>query len=208
MGSYLMHIGITEKVRKKLNLSYKFIYGSILPDLIKMGTGDRKGSHFLKTIIDGENVKNLPVIENAISMLRNKLDKEVYLGYIAHLIEDHIWFEKYIPTFATVYVQGKLSYLSDNSEHSSFEFSKDIYEDYEKINAYMVEVCNVDYSTLKQELEKIMNETELNFLNKNANMRDVKEIHTTKIITKDRLDEYIKESEEKVEEVIKNLLGE
>ena len=51
MGSFLMHIGVSEIVRKKLNLSAKFIYGSILPDLMKMETGDRTGTHFLKTIV-------------------------------------------------------------------------------------------------------------------------------------------------------------
>ena len=208
MGSYLMHIGITEKVRRKLKLSSKFIYGSILPDLVKMETGDRTGTHFLKTVVQGEDVKKLPALDDAISMLSDKLDKEVRLGYIAHLIEDLLWFEKYIPGFATKLEEGKKQYLADNSVHSAEEFSKDIYEDYSKINSYMVESCNLDYAKLKQELSKIMNEKEIEFLSKNDHMRDFKEIDTTKVITKDKLDEYIKEAEEKVVVVIKELLGE
>lgn len=208
MGSYLMHIGITEKVRRKLKLSHKFIYGSILPDLVKMETGDRTGTHFLKTRVDEDGIKRLPVIDDAITMLNGKLDKEVRLGYIAHLIEDLLWFEKYIPSFATNLEEGRKAYLADNSVHSAEEFSKDIYEDYAKINAYMVEACELDYDALKQELAKLMTENELRFLSNNDNMRDVKEIHTTKIITKDKLDEYIKEAEEKVIVVIKELLGE
>lgn len=208
MGSYLMHIGITEKVRRKLKLSSKFIYGSILPDLVKMETGDRTGSHFLKTKVDEYGIKRLPVVEDAITMLSNKLDKEVRLGYIAHLIEDLLWFEKYIPSFATNLEEGRKAYLADNSVHSAEEFSRDIYEDYSKINAYMVEACEIDYDVLKQELAKLMTKNEMEFLSNNDSMRDVKEIHTTKIITKDKLDEYIKEAEEKVEVVIKELLGE
>ena len=208
MGSYLMHIGITEKVRRKLKLSTKFIYGSILPDLVKMETGDRTGTHFLKTIEDKDGIKRLPVIDDAISILSDKLDKEVRLGYIAHLIEDLLWFEKYIPSFATKLEEGKKQYLADNSVHSAEEFSKDIYEDYSKINSYMVEKCELDYAKLKQELSKIMSEKEIEFLEKNDHMRDLKEIDTTKVITKDKLDEYIKEAEEKVEVVIKELLGE
>ena len=208
MGSYLMHIGITEKVRRKLKLSTKFIYGSILPDLVKMETGDRTGTHFLKTIEDKDGIKRLPVIDDAISILSDKLDKEVRLGYIAHLIEDLLWFEKYIPSFATKLEEGKKQYLADNSVHSAEEFSKDIYEDYSKINSYMVEKCELDYAKLKQELSKIMSEKEIEFLEKNDHMRNLKEIDTTKVITKDKLDEYIKEAEEKVEVVIKELLGE
>lgn len=208
MGSYLMHIGITEKVRRKLKLSTKFIYGSILPDLVKMETGDRTGTHFLKTIEDKDGIKRLPVIDDAISILSDKLDKEVRLGYIAHLIEDLLWFEKYIPSFATKLEEGKKQYLADNSVHSAEEFSKDIYEDYSKINSYMVEKCELDYAKLKQELSKIMSEKEIEFLSTNDHMMNVKEIDTTKVITKDKLDEYIKEAEEKVEVVIKELLGE
>ena len=208
MGSYLMHIGVTENVRRKLKLSSKFIYGSILPDLIKMETGDRTGTHFLKTRVNEDGIKRLPVLDDAISMLSGKLDKEVRLGYIAHLIEDLLWFEKYIPSFATNLEEGRKVYLADNSVHSAEEFSKDIYEDYSKINAYVVETCNIDYTKLKEELSSLMNEKEIEFLSKNDTMRDVKEIHITKIITKDKLDEYIKEAEEKVIVVIKELLGE
>ena len=208
MGSYLMHIGITEKVRRRLNLSTKFIYGSILPDLVKMETGDRTGTHFLKTVVQGEDIKRLPVLDDAISMLSGKLDKEVRLGYIAHLIEDLLWFEKYIPSFATKLEEGRKAYLADNSVHTAEEFSKDIYEDYSKINSYMVEACKIDYTKLKENLSKMMNEQEIEFLSRNDTMRNPTEINTTKVITKDKLDEYIKEAEEKVIVVIKELLGE
>ena len=208
MGSYLMHIGITEKVRRKLKLSTKFIYGSILPDLVKMETGDRTGTYFLKTIEDKDGIKRLPVIDDAISILSDKLDKEVRLGYIAHLIEDLLWFEKYIPSFATKLEEGKKQYLADNSVHSAEEFSKDIYEDYSKINSYMVEKCELEYGKLKEQLKEIMTDKEVEFLEKNDHMMNLKEIDTTKVITKDKLDEYIKEAEEKVEVVIKELLGE
>ncbi|MBR6614260.1 MAG: hypothetical protein IKK84_05790 [Clostridia bacterium] len=208
MGSYLMHIGITEKVRRKLKLSTKFIYGSILPDLVKMETGDREGTHFLKTIEDKDGVKRLPVIDDAIAMLSSDIDKEVRLGYIAHLIEDLLWFEKYIPSFATKLEEGKKQYLADNSVHSAEEFSKDIYEDYSKINSYMVKRCELDYEKIKEQLKEIMTDKEYEFLEKNDIMRDVNEIDTTKVIPKDKLNEYIEEAEEKVEVVIKELLGE
>ena len=72
----------------------------------------------------------------------------------------------------------------------------------------MVESCKIDYTKLKEDLSKLMNEHEIEFLSSNDTMRDVTEINTTKVITKDKLDEYIKEAEEKVIVVIKELLGE
>ena len=173
-----------------------------------METGDRTGTHFLKTIEDKDGIKRLPVIDDAISILSDKLDKEVRLGYIAHLIEDLLWFEKYIPSFATKLEEGKKQYLADNSVHSAEEFSKDIYEDYSKINSYMVEKCELEYGKLKEQLKEIMTDKEVEFLEKNDHMMNLKEIDTTKVITKDKLDEYIKEAEEKVVVVIKELLGE
>lgn len=208
MGSFLMHIGISEIVRKRLNLSSKFIYGSILPDLVKMETGDRTGTHFLKTIVTDEGRKRLPIVGDAITMLNGKMDREVRLGYIAHLVEDLIWFEKYIPSFAKHIEEERMVYLRDNSIHLAEEFSADTYEDYFKINAYIIDKYCKEYSSLKSELEKQMTEQEIEFLNRNDKILKQETIDTTRIITKEGLDKYIEESVDKVEKIVKELIGE
>lgn len=208
MGSFLMHIGISEIVRKRLNLSIKFIYGSIMPDLVKMKTGDRIGTHFLKTVVTDKGRQRLPDIDNAISLLKGKMDKEIRLGYLAHLVEDLIWFEKYIPSFAERVENGRMVYLKDNSIHLEEEFSTDIYEDYTKINSYVIDKYCKEYSDLKLELQSIMTKQEMEFLEKNDKIIELEQIETLSVISKESLDEYIKLTADKVEKIIKELMGE
>lgn len=208
MGSFLMHIAISERVRRKLDLSTKFIYGSILPDLIKMETGDRKGTHFLKTFVTDQGRQELPVVENAIVMLDGKMNKEVRLGYIAHLIQDLIWFDDYIPTLATPPHNGAVIYLRDNSVHTENDFTKDIYNDYTKINAYIIDKYCKEYGNLKKELATQMTEHEKILLDKTDKLLEVHKVNETIVITKDKLDSYIENTAEKVEKIVKELIGE
>lgn len=208
MGSLLMHIGVSEIVRKRLNLSTKFIYGSILPDLIKNETADRTGTHFIKTVVTDKGIQRLPQIDNAIAMLNGKMDKEIRLGYIAHLVEDYVWFEKYIPSFAIYIENERLVYLKDNSIHSGDEFSKDIYEDYIKINTHIKKQWIDNYELFKSNIEKILTPKELAFLESNERETDQKTNDIFNILTRESLDMYIEETVEKVEKTIKELMGE
>ena len=208
MGSLLMHIGISEMVRKRLKLSAKFIYGSIMPDLIKMETGDRTGTHFLKTIVTDNGRQRLPVVADAINLLKGKLDKEVRLGYIAHLVEDLIWFEKNIPSYAVPIENDRMVYLKNNSIHLAEEFSRDIYEDYTKINAYIIDKYCKEYCNLKLELKELMAKQEIEFLDINDKTVELEQIDMLSVISKESLDEYIKLTADKVEKIIKELMGE
>lgn len=208
MGSFLMHIGVSEIVRKRLNLSTKFIYGSILPDLIKMETGDRCGTHFIKTVVTDKGIQRLPKIDSAITMLNSKMNKELRLGYIAHLVEDYVWFEKYIPSFAAQIENGRLVYLKDNSVHTEEEFSKDMYEDYTHINGYIINEYCIEYEEVKKQLATMMKNNEKEFLDKNDKVVVQSDGLSLSVVTKESIDEYIKETVEKVEKIIKELMGE
>lgn len=50
MGSLLIHVCVSNIVKEKLNLSNKFLVGTVMPDLIKLETGNRLGSHYLKKL--------------------------------------------------------------------------------------------------------------------------------------------------------------
>ena len=81
MSSYIMHMCISDIVKRKLNLTYKFVYGSILPDVIKSITGDRDITHFIKhVIVDGDR-RSLPDLQKAINDLKIE-DNEIRIGYI------------------------------------------------------------------------------------------------------------------------------
>lgn len=208
MGSFLMHIGISEIVRKRLNLSTKFIYGSIMPDLIKMETGDRIGTHFLKTIVTDKGRQKLPVVDDAVNLLKGKMDNEIRLGYIAHLIEDLLWYEKYIPKLALHIENDRIVYLKDNSIHLIEEFSQDVYEDYIKINSYIIDKYCKEYDKLKEKLKLQMSKYEIEFLETNDKTVELEQLNGLTVISKENIDEYFEIAIEKVERIVKELMGE
>ena len=71
------------------------MYGCILPDLLKELGIDRTKTHFTEKIEKGGSIKCLPQMEVAKNELKYKLDKEVYLGYIA--FQNPKWYEPFAP---------------------------------------------------------------------------------------------------------------
>ena len=208
MSSYIMHICISDIVKRKLKLTDKFVYGSILPDVIKNITGDRDKTHYInKVIVDGDK-RELPDIQKAINELQIE-DKEIRLGYIAHLVEDLIWFNDFIPTYATDLGDNKIQYLKDNSIHTDIEYRDDIYLDYTNSSSYVVDKYGVD-------IQKVL----LGILNISHNDQHKKiildntgypaEINLTKntFMTKDSIDKYMEVCTKEVEKIISSLMGE
>ena len=136
MGSYMMHLAISDKVKKKLKLSDEFVYGSILPDILKEEGQDRDATHYIKEKVIKGKVQRLPDISMAIENIEILGNKEVALGYVAHLIEDYIWFSIYIPSYAEKNAD-KYIYLKDNFLHTEQEFYDNIYLDYSNLNKYI-----------------------------------------------------------------------
>lgn len=87
-------------------------------------------------------------------------DKEIYLGYIAHLIEDLIWFRKYLPTYVNKMKNDKCIYLMDDSIHADEEIRKDIYFDYSNSSQYVVSICKVNVQELIENIANIINNKE------------------------------------------------
>lgn len=201
MGSYKMHICITETVRRKLKLSYKFTYGGILPDLIKEKTGDKTTSHCLNQK-DG-----LPDINLAMSSLDNIQDKEVKLGYIAHLVEDLIWFRDVVPTVA-IKTDDKVCFLKDNSIHSNLEFSNEMYSDYVKSGYYVSKLTKVDYSILRKELLNYASDDfEVEKIKQNTTKEFENRIGYTTFITNKILEDYVCNCVIEVTKVVKKIIG-
>lgn len=208
MSSYIMHICVSDIVKRKLNLTDKFVYGSILPDIIKMATGDRKGTHFLTRIkVDGE-YRSLPVIDKAIKELDIE-DFEIKLGYIAHLVEDLIWFNDFVPNFAKKLEPGKLMYLKTGNINSERQFSKDMYSDYTNCGAYVIKTTNTDMEALIEGVKKyILEEEHLKFVLDNTSYADVSDIKNNYFMDEECIDKYIALTVNAVENVVKELMGE
>ena len=203
-----MHMCISDIVKKKLNLTDKFVYGSVLPDIIKNITKDRNGTHYIKKVVISGEERSLPDVNEAIYDLDIE-DREIKLGYIAHLIEDFIWFNDYIPTYAKKLNDGKLLYLKDNSVHESEDFSKDMYSDYTNNSAYVIDKCDVDIEKLKNSLKDIIKDDEhIKCIEDNTYYTSVEDIDKNIFMTKESIDKYIDEASDKVYKIIKEMLGE
>lgn len=208
MSSYIMHMCVSDVVKRKLNLTDKFIYGSILPDILKMATGDRVGTHFLSKVKIDDYDRNLPVIDKAIHELEIE-DKEIRLGYIAHLVEDLIWFNDFIPTFAKKVGDGKYQYVRTGEIKESKYFTEDMYSDYANCGAYVIDSTGTDIETLKKNITEYITEDKcLEFVLDNTNYISSSDIENNHFMTKECIDEYINKTTKAVENIMKELIGE
>ena len=202
-----MHICISDIVKRRLNLTDKFIYGSILPDNIKMATGDRDKTHYIKQVMIGKDRRYLPDIQQAIEELDIE-DKETRLGYIAHLVEDLIWFNDFIPTYAYKINESEYEYLNTHCIKSSEEFSKDMYSDYFNSSAYIIEKTNTDIESLKKYICNYLGYEQFNeIVLENLKYDKNTDLSSNIFMTKESIDKYIQVCTEQVEKVILKLLG-
>lgn len=208
MSSYIMHICVSDIVKRKLKLTDKFVYGSILPDNIKSITGDRAGTHYIdRVIVDGDR-RSLPNIQRAINDVDIQ-DKEIRIGYIAHLVEDFIWFNQFISTYARDLGENKIQYLKDNSIHSTDEYRDVMYADYSRSSDYVVNKCEVNITKLLASIENIAeNEHHKKLILDNTLYKVNSNIGENKFMTKESIDKYIEVCTKEVEKVVLELMGE
>ena len=150
MGSITMHAVISKKLQNKNNFSKEYMVGSVAPDILK-NISNRKKTHYLKEYNDNGTIKFLPDIEEFIKINENKFD-DYFFGYLVHLIEDKIWFDKYIPMFANVIGKEKVIYLKDQSVHKKEEFNKEIYLDYDHIDEKILMNNTIIVEELRQDV--------------------------------------------------------
>ena len=207
MSSIIMHIYISQKVQKDLNLSYKFLAGSILPDMIKITTQDKDGTHYMKEYNNG--LKKLPDLENFLCDNKYKLNDEIILGYYAHLIEDRIWFDKYIDSFAKCIDKDNILYVSDNTIHKCEEFTRDIYSDYISVDKYIIEKYNLNIDKIRIHIKDYLKSYNVDkAIDEYVLIQSKFNNSKVKFISSDCLNSYINESVEKVKEEINRIIGE
>lgn len=210
MSSYMMHLCVSNKVKEKLNLTDEFLYGAILPDIVKQAGEPRIKNHFIQTVVKEGKVRELPDIQKAIDEIVVGKNKERELGFIAHLIEDYIWFSAYIPAYAEKYDNGQVIYIKDNSVHTADEFRDDMYSDYTNTNKYVISIIGKE--KIEKIKEKLIDIASLEEYKKivNEGIRLAGEANLNEIVfmTKESIDSYIYQTTNEVERVISKLLGE
>ena len=191
MSSIISHIYMADKLKDRYKLKNEFLYGAILPDMLaSTEVYNKKETHYLKKFEINGNIGDYPDIERYIN--------ENYKEYLTHLIEDQLWFSKYIPKLATKKGNDIILYSLDNSIHSEKEFSKHIYDDYPIMDRYLLKDRNINMETLKKEFLMLStNNTITSNINKNFKLFDL-QCNKFNLLTTDLINEYIEEALSKV----------
>ena len=139
MGSLIMHLCIASKLKEKYHFSDKFLIGALKPDLLKMAGAKQEDTHYLEEVIEESGVKRLPNVLKYEESNKEHIKDEMTLGYISHLVQDKVWFDKYIGKYAKTDANDitKINYLQYGITKTDKDFSKDIYTDYTNLNKYL-----------------------------------------------------------------------
>ena len=181
MSSLIMHVYISNIIRKKYDFSYEFLYGSIMPDILKKSGEDKNKVHYRTN-----NDYSLYEIDKFIKEKLTDNKSEYNLGYFAHLIQDKL-FSQYMDKKikdSIVNNQEYITYIFDNNSlHKKDEFLNLIYNEYAIIDDYLIKKydVNLEYLTkrilrinqnekfvpiIKKELEvHVINDKELKMIN-------------------------------------------
>lgn len=207
MSSIIMHLYISHKVGQDLNLSNKFSAGAVLPDLIKIKTKKRDETHYVEASKNAP--KRLPNLERFLEENKSKLNDEVILGYYAHLIEDKIWFDKYIEKFAKKSDGDSVLYLTDKSIHNGKEFTKDIYSDYGIVDDFLINKNNFDLDEIGLVIKDELKDYDLDILiDENITRPSNLSKDGIKFITPELLNRYIEDSVNEVKKEVMKIIGE
>lgn len=206
MASVLTHICISNIVKEELGLSDKFMAGSIMPDLKKMAGFDRAITHYLKYVVHDGNVMHLPDLDKFIEENTFKLLEFKTLGHYAHLIEDKIWFEKFIGKYIKWHDEnlGLVTNLKTGEVYDFDTFSKQIYSDYNSVSKKIISKYNLDMDKISKEIIENLND-EVLIACFNKQLENIKKTNISEkryFLTDEDLDEYISTS---TNEVIKRI---
>lgn len=208
MSSIISHVYISNILKEKYKLGDEFLYGAILPDILHKAipAQRREMTHYLRHGILYGSEGNYPDIERFIIENTEILPKsQMMQGYLAHLIEDMIWFSIYIPKMTIEKDKKTIIYKKDNSVHTDDEFRNDIYSDYTIIDRYLLKKTNLNLDELQREFLAISDDIDLkNTIKDNFKLFDLRN-DSLILISFDMLEEYIKASLEKVSIVLDKL---
>ena len=208
MSSIISHVYISNILKEKYNLGDEFLYGAILPDILHKAikAQTREMTHYLRHGILYHSEGDYPDIERFIIENTEILPKsQMMQGYLAHLIEDMLWFSIYIPKMTIEKDKKTIIYKKDNSVHTDDEFRNDIYSDYTIIDRYLLKKTNLNLDELQREFLAISDDIDLkNTIKDNFKLFDLRN-DSLILISFDMLEEYIKASLEKVSIVLDKL---
>lgn len=213
MGSFNMHIAISKKIKEKFSFSDEFILGTVLPDLYKILLKNKEITHF-----EEENSREwIPNIEKFCEEHKDK-QTEIAYGYLAHLVQDKIWFKEYHnKKFVEELEDGKYyRYKKDNTIHNESEYLKGIYTDYTIIDKYIVNKYSLNREEINEKIKKcIINSGKIKEKAELINLVDTIIIDYSSIYNKNDsstffgeeiMDEYYEKALKETEKILKKFI--
>lgn len=211
MGSLIMHLCVANELKKKYKFSDRFIVGELMPDLLKMAGKEKNKTHYLQEVIEDSGVKTLPnVLKYEEENVENIKDEKV-LGYMSHLVQDKVWYDKYIGKYAKTDANDidKIEYLQYNITKKAKDFSKDMYNDYINTNKYLAEKYDLDITGIKNTLKGLSKDKIIkDKIDKAFKFNDIDFKKQNVFITEDDLENYINEAVKKSSIEIDKILDE
>lgn len=205
MGSIIMHLGISKILKQKYNFSNDFLVGTAAPDIMKkLPNVERNMTHYIKEYENHGKIKRLPDIEK---FLKDKINEQsdYFYGYLAHLLQDRIWFSKYVPMCADTTDEGKdrVIFVKDNSMHTDKEFSLEMYKDYATVGKSILEKTNLDLEEIKIEIKKYFNNELINnIVDNEIKMYDVIKNRENCFLTNEMINNFFEDCIEECEKYI------
>lgn len=211
MAGTIVHLAISNEIKKKYNFSDRFLFGSIMPDIRKRICEDRDATHYIEEIYLGNNnIKRLPNLERYIKENKEKIAQkdEYVLGYFAHLVQDRIWFDKYISRFVE-FKADTLEVVYMYSEERMVEreyWVKQMYNDYAKLEQYVLDKFNLDKNDIVQRMLMQTSDYKVKETIK-SELRDfdIDKKIKREVLTQNQMDEYFEESIKETFDMYRNL---
>jgi len=203
MASIIMHLAISQILKQKYNFSNDFLIGTVAPDIMKRLPNAQKDiTHYLKEYNNNNRIQKLPDIEN---FLKNNINEQsdYFYGYFVHLLQDRIWFEKYVPMFAEKQDEEYVTYVKDNTIHTEEEFSQEMYKDYMTVGEFILSKIVLDLETIKKDTKKYFNNELVNSIVDNEIiMYDAIKNRKNCFLTNELIENYINECIEECDKYI------
>ncbi len=153
MSSIIFHLCMSKVLNEQNNFSKNFLAGAIAPDIYKKYVKNRDETHYIQVYKKNGTIQRLPNIDKFFKEYEGEHDSYFY-GYLCHLIQDKIWFSKYIPRYALKYDNNRVKYIKDNSIHNGNEFSKEIYLDYATVDRFILQKVDIDLFEIRKYLKE------------------------------------------------------
>ncbi len=218
MGSILMHLCISEQIKRKYNFNNDFLIGSVLPDIYKRTTMTRDDSHYIEKVVEKGYVYQLPDLKKYVEEHKDTiLTDGIILGYYAHLVEDFVWF-RYVSGLFTKVKEGEeeqdlVRYRNENFEkpHPSEEYGIEMYKDYANVNSWLIYRIQININEFIESVNKYTNDDSAGSIIKEyCDISKICREGKNAFLSEECIERYIKASTELFElnlERIKNSYG-